>query len=155
MNRRSAEDRPSASGGQTVRLTIRGSQTDPDGHTQESAAAYQAVWLPAEDGHLFRYTENGEESELFVSRRLVRLLRRGNGETQMLFDPSVPSAGSVYRTPFGGIPMEIRTERIAVLDGRDKSPGRACRVQARIRYTLCLDADYCLQCTVTIRAESA
>ena len=156
------EDRPLKE--KRVRLTIRGSQTDPDGNSQEHTSVYLAVYKEAEEGpgHVFRYRTGEDEagapeSVLFVSRDLVRMERAGEGGSVMVFDPSVPMTGCDYGTLFGVIPMEVRTCRISLLDGgvslRTADGSGRLRLRARVQYSLGMDADYVLQCSVTIHAD--
>ena len=148
----------------TVRLSVCGKQTDPDGNTQENPALYTAACAPSGDGWLFSYEADGVPARLFLSRRLA-WTERSEEEAQdtpgnrMVFDPSVPAAKCLYETPFGTIPMEIRTRRIALLGkGAAAAPeghaGNTFRLRARIFYTLQMDPGYELSCTVTIRADS-
>lgn len=138
-----------------VRLTIRGSQTDPDGNIQENTVEYTALYSRENDRHWFRYLEEGEEqswSTLFVSRTAVRHIRGGKRTgSEMLFDPSRPETHCDYRTSYGSIPMKIRTGRIALLDGGPAG----VRIRARVQYRLVLDDDWGLDCLVTIRADGA
>ena len=145
-----------------MRLVITGKQTDPEGHTQTTTSVYEAVRLPHEKGHLFRYrAEDGREATLFVSRDLV-YLKKGGGDSggrteetsadsgaagEMVFDPFSDAIRCDYATPYGTIPMEIRTDRITILGNRSR------RLQARVIYRLTMDPDYTMDCSVTIRAE--
>ncbi len=154
VQRKDAENR--TCGERTARLTIRGTQTDPDGNSQEHTSVYLARYTVAEEGpgHVFRYRMGGDdtggpESVLFVSRGLVRMERAGEGGSVMIFDPSVPVTGCDYGTPFGVIPMEIRTRRISLLGGA----ASRIRLRARVQYSLGMDADYALECSVTIQAD--
>lgn len=160
--RKDTENR--SSGERTVRLTIRGIQTDPDGNSQEHTSVYLAGYTEAEEGpgHVFRYRTGedkagGPESVLFVSRGLVRMERAGEGSSVMIFDPSVPMTGCDYGTPFGVIPMEIRTQRISVMDGgaslRPAAGSGRLRLRAGVQYSLGMDAGYALECSVTIQAD--
>jgi len=105
-------------------------------------------------GRVFRCRMGGDDtggpaSVLFVSRGLVRMERAGEGGSVMIFDPSVPVTGCDYGTPFGVIPMEIRTRRISLLGGA----ASRLRLRARVQYSLGMDADYALECSVTIQAD--
>ena len=162
VQRKDTENR--TCGERTARLTIRGTQTDPDGNSQEHTSVYLARYTVAEEGpgHVFRYLIGGDdtggpESVLFVSRGLVRMERAGEGSSVMIFDPSVPMTGCDYGTPFGVIPMEIRTQRISVMDGgaslRPAAGSGRLRLRARVQYSLGMDADYALECSVTIQAD--
>lgn len=151
--------RNSSAEGPDVRLTIRGIQTDPEGHTVENTSVYRARYSREKGGHVFRYRE-GEEgnpvrSELFVSRETVRMERGDSGGSPMLFDPSQELTRCDYGTPFGTIQMEIRTERISVLDGAGtgRSAGETIRIRARVQYLLSMDKAWPLRCSVTIQAD--
>lgn len=157
-----------------VLLTIIGRQKDPEGRTQENASVYEAVYTEEDGGaggrrHLFRYAMEDGEAVLslmgdgyappsLTSKRRGgpggekarpkggnAFIERKNG-TRMVFAPDEPFTECGYITPFGVIPMKIRTERVAVLGGGSS-------LKARIRYRLCPDDGYELECTATVRAE--
>lgn len=134
-----------------VLLTIDGVQTEPGGHEQETSVSCEAYCEAGGDGCLFRYTADGERASLFLSRTCAWIEREGGSGAQMIFDPSVPATKCDYGTPFGTIPMEIRTDRIVVM-GRGNTPG-IFTLRGRIKYTLKLDGDYYLKCSVTIKAQ--
>ena len=94
-----------------VFLTITGIRTDADGNSMKTSTEHEAAWLGSTAGHSFLYTEEGLETVLFLSPHIVRLERGGKTGTRMVFDPSVTMTECSYVTPFGTIPMEIRTER--------------------------------------------
>lgn len=133
---------------QPLILTLKGKQTDPDGRAWENASVHEAVCREvrrgAEKGREYSFQEEDGRACLYVSRQSV-VMERGGG-TRMVFDPSLPAAQCLYRTPYGTIPMEIRTRRIAVLF----SSGGGCR--ARVLYTLRMEPDIRLDCEVTLSA---
>ena len=164
--------------GVPVLLTVTGKQTDPDGSTQENTSVYRAVCRNKEDGFLFSYFEEGREVNLFLSRGSAWMQRGAVRSARMVFDPSASSTRCSYETDYGIIPMEIRTEGISVMagglrrksvesrksisDDRDSKRNgnlsgdffRAARsLQARIRYTLVMDREYELTCSVTIKTQ--
>lgn len=164
--------------GVPVLLTVTGKQTDPDGSTQENTSVYRAVCRNKEDGFFFSYFDEGTEVNLFLSRGSAWMQRGAVRSARMVFDPSASSTRCSYETDYGIIPMEIRTEGISVMagglrrksvesrksiaDDRDsKRSGnrsgdffRAARsLQARIRYTLVMDREYELKCSVTIKTQ--
>ena len=164
--------------GVPVLLTVTGKQTDPDGNTQENTSVYRAVCRNKEDGFLFSYFAEGREVNLFLSRGSAWMQRGAVRSARMVFDPSASSTRCSYETDYGIIPMEIRTEGISVMagglrrksvesrksiaDDRDskRSGNRSddfCRaarsLQARIRYTLVMDREYELKCSVTIKTQ--
>ena len=61
----------------TVRLSISGKQTDPEGNTQENTARHQAVCRAEGGGWLLTYREKGLPSRLYLSRSLVWMERGG------------------------------------------------------------------------------
>ena len=100
--------------------------------------------------------------------------------TRMVFDPALPATACSYVTPYGTIPMEIRTERIVLMDGcagrrgADKKrtdsggaggnredavnedregPARRIRIMGRVKYVLTIGGDDPLNCSVTIKAQ--
>lgn len=111
-----------------------------------------------EESREFFYQEQGQAARLYVSRSVVIMERGGTGGTRMVFDPAVPATKCLYRTPYGTIPMEIRTRRIAVLFGSSSSKGSSdvCgRLRARVAYLLTMEDDIRLECEVTIQAGKA
>ena len=164
--------------GVPVLLTVTGKQTDPDGNTQENTSVYRAVCRNKEDGFFFSYFDEGTKVNLFLSRGSAWMQRGTVRSARMVFDPSVPSTRCSYETDYGIIPMVIRTEGISVMagglrrksvesrksisDDRDSKRNgnlsgdffRAARsLQARIRYTLVMDREYELTCSVTIKTQ--
>ena len=164
--------------GVPVLLTVTGKQTDPDGSTQENTSVYRAVCRNKEDGFFFSYFDEGTKVNLFLSRGSAWMQRGTVRSARMVFDPSVPSTRCSYETDYGIIPMVIRTEGISVMagglrrksvesrksisDDRDSKRNgnlsgdffRAARsLQARIRYTLVMDREYELKCSVTIKTQ--
>lgn len=164
--------------GVPVLLTVTGKQTDPDGNTQENTSVYRAVCRNKEDGFFISYFDEGTKVNLFLSRGSAWMQRGAVRSARMVFDPSASSTRCSYETDYGIIPMEIRTEGISVMagglrrksvesrksiaDDRDsKRSGnrsgdffRAARsLQARIRYTLVMDREYELTCSVTIKTQ--
>ena len=164
--------------GVPVLLTVTGKQTDPDGSTQENTSVYRAVCRNKEDGFFFSYFDEGTKVNLFLSRGSDWMERGTVRSARMVFDPSASSTRCSYETDYGIIPMVIRTEGISVMagglrrksvesrksiaDDRDsKRSGnrsgdffRAARsLQARIRYTLVMDREYELKCSVTIKTQ--
>lgn len=137
-----------------VLVTIHGRQTDPEGKTQEIVSLYRGVQTGGKDGYELccrSLQDTEDEISLFLSRTLLRMERRGPVRARMVFDPSLPAAKIDYNTPFGGIPMEIRTERIALLE----RGARRDRIHARVKYTLAMEPDYMLVCSVTIKVQPA
>ena len=132
------------SAGRAAALTITGRQVDSEGTTQETVSSCRGTVAEREGGWLFCYrTEEGDAARLFVSGSGAFMER---GATRMVFDPSVPSTSCLYATPYGAIPMEISTRRIALLPGR-------LGVSARVSYLLRMGPDAVLDCRVTVRAE--
>ena len=142
------------SGKKRVFLTITGIRTDADGNSMKTSTEHEAVWLGSGTGHSFLYNEEGQETVLFLSPDSVRLERGGKAGTRMVFDPSVTMTECSYVTPFGTIPMEIRTERIVIMDGgrRDRS-SQKIRFAGRVKYTLRIGGDDPADCSVTIKAQ--
>lgn len=141
-----------------VLLTVTGKQTDPEGSTRETAAVYRAVCRNSGEGLLFSYLAEDTPVTLFLSRSLA-WMQRGGIDARMVFDPSGAVTRCDYETAYGTIPMEVRTEGISVLAGGSGKQGEGgagivCRsLQARIRYTLIMGADYELSCSVTIKTQ--
>lgn len=168
---------------QRVLLTITGIQTDAHGNRQETAAQYEAAYRDDGGCHSFFYTAEGEDAVLYLSPELVRMERGKGGSrpgTRMVFDPALPATVCSYVTPYGTIPMEIRTERIVLMDGcagrrgadkkgrdRGSSGGnreeavnedrertvRSLRIMGRVKYVLTIEGDDPLNCSVTIKAQ--
>lgn len=136
----------------SVLLRIEGVQTDTDGNTQRSAQEYPARYMARGDSHLLRYMADREEAVLCLSRGKARMQRGGSGGTDMVFDPLAPSTDCAYRTPFGTIPMKVRTRKIVLMGENkrgeeDRTPGLRCRIS----YRLIMDGGYEMDCSVTIR----
>lgn len=132
-----------------VRLEIRGRQMDDGGNVQETDAVFDAVCREEDGGadgrrHLFYFLMEDGEASLSLTVRSA-CLERKNG-TRMVFDPALPSTDCSYVTPFGVIPMRIRTERVAVL-------GRGDSLKARIRYRLFQGDGAGMDCTVTVSSS--
>ena len=168
---------------QRVLLTITGVQTDALGNRRETAAHYEAVYRGDGGCHSFFYTAEEEDAVLYLSPELVRMERGKGGSrpgTRMVFDPALPATACSYVTPYGTIPMEIRTERIVLMDGcagrrgadkkgtdrggaggngedavnKDREgPARRIRIMGRVKYVLTIGGDDPLNCTVTIKAQ--
>ena len=137
-----------------VFLTITGIRTDADGNSMKTSTEHEAAWLGSTAGHSFLYTEEGLETVLFLSPHIVRLERGGKTGTRMVFDPSVTMTECSYATPFGTIPMEIRTERIVIMDGGRRERGsQKFRIAGRVKYTLRIGGDDPADCSVTIKAQ--
>lgn len=153
-SRMKADDSDKKTDSSQVLLTIQGRQTDPDGNTQEMVSVYRGVQIVSGDGYEFRcrsLEDPEEEISLFLSRTLLELERSGPVRTRMIFDPSLPAVKCDYATPFGRIPMVIRTERIALLE----RGARKDRIHARVKYTLTMEPDYIHICSVTIKVQPA
>lgn len=141
--------------GTLVLLTLTGIQTDPDGNRQESTSVYEAVCTKEESGYLFRYREQKDAAEFFLSRGSVWMKREGQAAIHMRFDPSGIPVQGTFRTPFGSIPLTIRTERIAILDSAGAASQKNPAVlRARIKYSLTLGGDCTQSCSMTIRVQS-
>lgn len=168
---------------QRVLLTITGVQTDALGNRRETAAHYEAAYRGDGGCHSFFYTAEEEDAVLYLSPELVRMERGKSGSrpgTRMVFDPALPATVCSYVTPYGTIPMEIRTERIVLMDGcagrrgADKKrtdsggaggnredavnedregPARRIRIMGRVKYVLTIGGDDPLNCSVTIKAQ--
>lgn len=137
----------------SVLLTVTGKQTDPEGNTQENTAVYRGSRRSCGEGVLFSYQSENVEVLLFLSREKAWMERGGNRSARMVFDPFLSSTHCDYETAYGVIPMEVRTENIAVLGGGLQQTGSRRDLQARIRYKLVMGEDYELTCSVTIKTQ--
>ncbi len=138
----------------SVLLTITGVQTDISGKSTETSAVYEAVYRAESTGHFFQYSADGEDAFLYLSSERACMERGKDRETRMLFDPSVPHTECLYRTPYGTIHMEIRTEGIVIMDGGHTGAiNDKIRIRGRIKYVLTMERDEPINCSVTIKAQ--
>ncbi|MDP4551512.1 DUF1934 domain-containing protein [Alkalihalobacillus macyae] len=86
-----------------------------------------------------RYEEDLEigkvSTTVKIDQEQVTVIRRGALSMRQQFAPGQVSE-SIYKTPFGSMPMQIRTERIEQLVDREKNKGRLT-----LRYLLYLEED--------------
>ncbi|MBN8208660.1 DUF1934 domain-containing protein [Bacillus sp. NTK071] len=86
-----------------------------------------------------RYEEDLEigkvSTTVKIDKEQVTVIRRGALSMRQQFAPGHVSE-SLYKTPFGSMPMQIRTERIEQLVDREKNKGRLT-----LRYLLYLEED--------------
>lgn len=136
-----------------VLLTITGTQTDSAGNSLKTEAQYEALYSGDGTGHTFSYIAEGDEAVLYLSSEIARMERGGKGGTRMVFNPAVSQMKCDYVTPFGIIPMEIRTERIVLMGGNRGAGDGDIRISGRIRYVLRIEGDEPLNCSVTIKAQ--
>ncbi|WLR61699.1 DUF1934 domain-containing protein [Guptibacillus hwajinpoensis] len=86
-----------------------------------------------------RYEESLEigkvSTTVKIDKEQVTVIRRGALSMRQQFAPGQVSE-SLYKTPFGSMPMQIRTERIEQLVDKEKLKGRLT-----LRYLLNLEED--------------
>lgn len=142
-----------------VLLTVTGEMLYGDGHRDNTRTCCRAVFEKAFDGSggpdsavcTFRYREEdpgrgaATESEMKFSGDCCVIARSGVIRTEMRFEPGKEHR-CMYGTPYGDIPMTIRTRLVAVREVGD-------HFHARIRYTLTPAGSEPAECAVTVRAE--
>ncbi len=112
-----------------VWLTIIGEQTDEDGDREKNALQCKASYEYREGIHYLEYDEIDEEGKLTSHAKLqlgadaVTLIRDGELCSVMYFRSGKEMRGK-YSTPFGEIPMSVRTKKISLLENGDKVHGR-------------------------------
>ncbi|WP_347548365.1 DUF1934 domain-containing protein [Pseudalkalibacillus hwajinpoensis] len=86
-----------------------------------------------------RYEEDLEFGQVSTTVKIdqeqVTVIRRGALSIRQQFSPGQLSE-TIYKTPFGAMPLQIRTERIEQLVDREKNKGRLT-----LRYMLYLEED--------------
>lgn len=97
---------------QSVNITVAARTRRADGTTEQNSFTARGSWEPLENGWRAEYEEPGAEG---VGTRLdfmpdcILWTRRGAVRSRLRFAPGEVCA-AVYETPWGGVPMEARTE---------------------------------------------
>ena len=118
---------------QEVAITIRGIHRDADGNEDEVVTRAQGTHHVKEDMHYisFRETdpETGEETNQLIKYRdgLLEVIKKGHSTVKMVFDLRHVTACD-YRTPYGILPMSIKTELV-----RYKEDEKGIRIRAKYR----------------------
>ena len=151
---------PAGSGSEReVLLTVTGEEIYGDGHKDSTRTCCRAVCEKSTGGSggpgsavfTFRYREEdpgsgaATESVMKFSEGSCVIARSGAIRTVMRFEPG-KEHHCMYGTPYGDIPMTIRTRLVAVREIGDN-------FHARIRYTLTPAGSEPAECAVTVRAE--
>ena len=142
-----------------VLLTVIGEEIRGDGHKDSTRTCCRAVFEKVSDGSgmpdsavcTFRYRERdpgsgaATESVMKFSGGGCVITRSGEITARMQFEPGKEHR-FMYGTPYGDIPMTIRTQLVAVREVGDN-------FHARIRYTLTPEGAEPAEYAVTVRAE--
>lgn len=145
--------------GKEVMLTVIGEEIYGDGHKDSTRTCCRAVCEKTFDGsggpdsavYTFRYREEAPgssaaaESVMKFSGGGCVIVRSGEICARMQFEPGKEHR-FMYGTPYGDIPMTIRTRLVASREVGDN-------FHARIRYTLAPEGSEPAECAVTVRAE--
>lgn len=100
-----------------VRIRVVSRMTEDDGQTHEIKCARRGVLREQEGGVALEYDDeqDGERAriELWTDARRARMTRRGMTGAVLEFTPG-ERTGGVYRTPYGEIPVAVRTHALAL-----------------------------------------
>lgn len=100
-----------------VRLRVVSRMTEGDGGTHEIKCARRGVLREQEGGWALEYDDeqDGERAriELWSDARGARMTRRGMTSAMLTFTPGEKTSG-VYRTPYGEIPVAVRTHALSL-----------------------------------------
>ena len=98
-----------------VRLRVVSRMTEDDGQTHEIKCARRGVLCEQGGGVALEYDDeqDGERAriELWTDARRARMTRRGMTSAVLEFTPG-ERTGGVYRTPYGEIPVAVRTHAL-------------------------------------------
>lgn len=100
-----------------VRIRVVSRMTEDDGQTHEIKCARRGVLRAQEGGVALAYDDeqDGERAriELWTDARRARMTRRGMTGAVLEFTPG-ERTGGVYRTPYGEIPVAVRTHALSL-----------------------------------------
>lgn len=121
-----------------INLTIE-SRIQSGKEKESSNHTVQGKLIKKGDALYLRYEEDLEIGQVSTTVKIdnqqVTVIRRGALSMRQSFAPGQLSE-SLYKTPFGSMPMQIRTERIEQLVDQEQNKGRLT-----LRYTLYLEED--------------
>ena len=100
-----------------VRVRVVSRMTEDDGQTHEIKCARRGVLREQEGGTALEYDDeqDGERAriELWTDAGRARMTRRGMTSAVLEFTPG-ERTGGVYRTPYGEIPVAVRTHALSL-----------------------------------------
>ena len=100
-----------------VRLRVVSRMTEDDGQTHEIKCARRGVLCEQGGGVALEYDDeqDGERAriELWTDAARARMTRRGMTSAVLEFTPGERTSG-VYRTPYGEIPVAVRTHTLSL-----------------------------------------
>ena len=100
-----------------ARLRICSRMREPDGGLHEIKNARRGVFREEENGIALEYDDeqDGERAriELWADAGRARMTRRGMTSAVLEFTPGARTGG-VYRTPYGEIPVAVRTHALSL-----------------------------------------
>ena len=100
-----------------VRLRVVSRMTEDDGQTHEIKCARRGVLCEQGGGVALEYDDeqDGERAriELWTDAARARMTRRGMTSAVLEFTPGERTSG-VYRTPYGEIPVAVRTYTLSL-----------------------------------------
>ena len=100
-----------------VRLRVVSRMTEDDGQTHEIKCARRGVLCEQGGGVALAYDDeqDGERAriELWTDAARARMTRRGMTSAVLEFTPG-ERTGGVYRTPYGEIPVAVRTHTLSL-----------------------------------------
>ncbi len=135
-----------------VIVKIKGKQCYPEGETAETVTEVAGEYFLRNGIRyvIFEETEVGftqsTKSMLKVRDNQVELTKKGLIQSNMVFEEGKQYA-TEYRTPFGMVPMEVKTEHIRIREEEDS-------FQVQISYELHSNEALLAECDIQIEVKS-
>lgn len=135
-----------------VLVKIKGKQSYPEGEAVESVTEVDGEYYFRNGAHyiLFEETEAGftqsTRSMLKVRSQQVELTKKGLIQSHMLFEEGSQQENR-YHTPFGVVPMEVRTKHIRMLEEENS-------MLVQINYALYTDGALMADCDIRVQIKS-
>ena len=135
-----------------VSVKIKGKQSYPEGETLETVTEAAGEYYLRNGAHyiMFEETEAGftrsTRSMLKVRGGHVELTKKGLVQSNMVFEKGMLHT-SEYRTPFGVVPMGVKTKQVFVLEEEST-------LTVQIAYELQTDGELMADCNIHIQINS-
>ena len=135
-----------------VTVKIKGKQCYPEGENLETVTEVDGEYYLRNGAHyvMFEETEAGftqsTRSMLKVRDRQVELTKKGLIQSNMIFEEDKQYA-TEYRTPFGMVPMEVKTRNIRLLEEENT-------LLVQISYELHANEALMADCDIQIQVKS-
>lgn len=129
-----------------VLISLKGTQYS-EGETNIEII-YTGVYFYKNNMHYIGYEEISDDGDktrntIKLGKGYVEITRRGIVESEMKFIENV-TTGTLYRTPYGSINMDIFTEILDVLI-------RENNIRIKMKYSLAMDGEKGTECDMEIR----